>query len=138
MESIKTFTKAQVASLVASGVDFLVAWLLIRQFVLPPVPGSAAAPGDAPVFASVTGTICGGVTHFLISRNWAFSAQEKKWTGQLTRYVLVWIGNLILNATGVWLLYHVAGWNVWPAKIVTAIGIAVFYNYVLQKRYVFK
>jgi len=126
MESIKTFTKAQVASLVASSVDFLVTWLLIRQLEAPPVAGS------------VTGTICGGVTHFLISRNWAFSAQEKKWTGQLTRYVLVWIGNLILNASGVWLLFHVAGWNVWPAKIVTAIGIAVFYNYVLQKRYVFK
>ena len=126
MESIRTFTRAQVASFVASCVDFLVTWLLVRQLEAPPVPGS------------VTGTICGGVTHFLISRNWAFSAQEKKWTGQLTRYVLVWIGNLILNASGVWLLYHIAGWGVWPAKIVTAIGIAVFYNYVLQKRYVFK
>lgn len=123
---MRTFSKAQAASLVASCVDFLVTWLLVRQLMAPPVAGS------------VTGTICGGVTHFLISRNWAFSAQEKKWTGQLTRYALVWIGNLILNASGVWLLYHIAGWNVWPAKIVTAIGIAVFYNYVLQKRYVFK
>lgn len=138
MESVRTFTKAQVASLVASCVDFLVTWLLVRQFGASPVPGSPLVHGDAPVFASVTGTICGGVTHFLISRNWAFSAREKKWTGQLTRYALVWIGNLILNASGVWLLYHIAGWNVWPAKIVTAIGIAVFYNYVLQKRYVFK
>ena len=126
MESMRTFTKAQAASLVASCVDFLVTWLMVRQLQAPPVAGS------------VTGTICGGVTHFLISRNWAFSAQEKKWTGQLTRYVLVWIGNLILNASGVWLLYHIAGWSVWPAKIVTAIGIAVFYNYVLQKRFVFK
>jgi putative flippase GtrA len=126
MESIRTFTRAQAASVMASSVDFLVTWLMVRQLQAPPVAGS------------VTGTICGGITHFLISRNWAFSAQEKKWTGQLTRYVLVWIGNLILNASGVWLLYHIAGWNVWPAKIVTAIGIAVFYNYVLQKRYVFK
>jgi len=126
MESIKTFTRAQVASLVASGVDFLVAWILITPLGSPKVAGS------------ITGTICGGVTHFLISRNWAFSAKEKKWMGQLTRYFLVWIGNLILNASGVWLLYNEAGWNIWPAKIVTAIGIAVFYNYVLQKRYVFK
>ena len=126
MESVRTFTKAQLASLLASCVDFLVTWLLVRQLKAPAVPGS------------VTGTICGGVTHFLISRNWAFSAQEGKWTGQLTRYILVWIGNLILNGSGVWLLYHVAGWNVWPAKIVTSIGVAVFYNYVLQKRYVFK
>lgn len=126
MTGIRTFTKAQTASVIASAVDFMVTWLLVRQLQAPPIPGS------------VTGTICGGVTHFLISRNWAFSAQEKKWTGQLSRYIPVWIGNLVLNASGLWLLKDVVGLPFWPSKIVTAIGIAVFYNYVLQKRFVFK
>jgi putative flippase GtrA len=126
MTGIRTFTKAQMASLIASSVDFFVTWLLVKQLQAPAIPGS------------VTGTICGGVTHFTISRNWAFSAQEKKWTGQLSRYIPVWIGNLILNASGLWLLKDVVGLPFWPAKIVTAIGIAVFYNYVLQKRFVFK
>jgi putative flippase GtrA len=126
MAGIRTFTKAQVASLVASGVDFSVAWLMVDVLQAPHIPGG------------VTGTICGGVTHFLISRNWAFSAQEKKWTGQLSRYIPVWIGNLVLNALGLWLLNIVVGWPFWPAKLVTSIGIAVFYNYVLQKRFVFK
>lgn len=126
MAGLRTFTKAQVASLIASGVDFLVSWLLVNRLQAPYLAGG------------VTGTICGGVTHFLISRNWAFSAQEKKWTGQLSRYIPVWIGNLILNASGLWFLKSVAGLPFWPAKIATAIGIAVFYNYVLQKRFVFK
>ena len=126
MEGIRPFTKAQVASLIASAVDFAVSWLLVNRMQVPYLAGG------------VTGTICGGVTHFLISRNWAFSAQEKKWTGQLSRYIPVWIGNLILNASGLWFLKSIAGWPFWPAKIATAVGVAVFYNYVLQKRFVFK
>ncbi|HEY4206905.1 MAG TPA: GtrA family protein [Puia sp.] len=126
MAGIVTFTKAQAASLIASAVDFSVSWLLFNRLAVPYIAGG------------VTGTLCGGVTHFLISRNWAFSAQEKKWTGQLSRYIPVWIGNLVLNASGLWFLKSIVGWPFWPAKIVTAIGIAVFYNYVLQKRFVFK
>jgi putative flippase GtrA len=89
-------------------------------------------------FYGATGTLCGGCAHFLISRNWVFNAQEKKWTEQLNRYILVWIGNLALNASGLYLLNRYAGLDPMPAKIITASTIAVFYNYTLQKRYVFK
>ena len=128
-----TFTKAQLTSLLASGVDFLVTFLLLRWAGLP----SAAASGRV-TFYGATGTLCGGCAHFLISRNWVFNAQEKKWTEQLNRYILVWIGNLALNASGLYLLNRYAGLDPMPAKIITASTIAVFYNYTLQKRYVFK
>ncbi len=67
-----------------------------------------------------------------------FNAQEKNWTGQLNRYVLVWIGNFVLNVAGLWLLTRCMGINYMVAKIVTATLVAVFYNYTLQKRFVFK
>ena len=121
-----TFTKAQLISLLATCIDFGVSFLLVKVLGAPYLAGSA------------TGTILGGTTHFLLSRNWVFSAQEKKWTGQLSRYLLVWIGNLILNVSGLYLLVHFAGMNFMIAKIVIATSIAVFYNYVLQKRFVFK
>jgi putative flippase GtrA len=121
-----TFTKAQLISLLATCIDFGVSFLLVKVMGAPYLAGSA------------TGTITGGTTHFLISRNWVFSAQEKKWTGQLSRYLLVWIGNLILNVSGLYLLVHFAGMNFMIAKVVIATSIAVFYNYVLQKRFVFK
>lgn len=121
-----TFTKAQLISLLATAVDFGVTWLLVER---------AGAP---PVAAGVTGTICGGVTHFIVSRGWVFNAQEKKWTGQLNRYILVWIGNLLLNASGLWLLTHYIELNYKIAKVITATLVAVFYNYQLQKRFVFK
>lgn len=120
------FTKAQIASLLATGVDFGVTFLLIRLAGAPIVAGGA------------TGTIGGGATHFMVSRNWVFNAQEGKWAAQLNRYVLVWIGNLLLNTSGLWLLTHYTGIKDMWAKVVTATAVALFYNYALQKRFVFK
>jgi len=126
MKRMLTFSKAQLVSLLASGVDFLVTWLLVQWLGAPKVAGSA------------TGSIMGGVTHFSISRNWVFSATESKWTAQVTRYILVWIGNLVLNVSGFWLLTHYTTMNYLLAKVIVSIAVAVGYNYVLQKRYVFK
>ena len=126
-----TFTKAQLASLVATGVDFLVTFLLLRWAGLP----SASSSGRVTVYG-VTGTLCGGVTHFLISRHWVFNAREGKWTSQMNRYVLVWIGNLALNAAGLYLLSR-AGFAPMLAKVITATTVAILYNYTLQKRFVF-
>jgi putative flippase GtrA len=121
-----TFTKAQLASVLATGVDFAITYLLLHF-------------AGAPIVASgATGTICGGVTNFLIGRNWVFNAQEEKWAAQLNRYMLVWIGNLVLNVSGLWLLTHYTGLKDMFAKIITAVTVAVCYNYPLQKRFVFK
>ncbi|HXB95287.1 MAG TPA: GtrA family protein [Puia sp.] len=121
-----TFTKAQIASILATGVDFGITFLLLRCFG---VPG---------VVSGVTGTICGGMAHFMVSRNWVFNAQEGKWRSQLNRYVLVWTGNLILNVSGLWLLIHCAGMKAMAAKVIVATTVAVCYNFILQKRFVFK
>jgi putative flippase GtrA len=122
-----TFKKAQIASVLATAVDFLVTRLVVQiaglGFVVP---------------ASAIGTILGGVTHFLVSRTWVFRAGEGRWTVHLGRYLLVWTGNLILSTSVLYLLTHYTSINYLVAKIGIAIGLAVFYNYVLQKRYVFK
>jgi len=88
MVSMRTFSKAQIASLLASGVDFGVTFLLLQWLGVPPVAASARV-----TFYGASGTLCGGVTHFMISRTWVFNAQEQKWVAQLNRYVLVWVGN---------------------------------------------
>jgi putative flippase GtrA len=121
-----TFTKAQLAAVLATGVDFGITYLLLHFAGIPIVSAGA------------TGTICGGTTNFLINRNWVFNAQEEKWAAQLNRYVLVWIGNLVLNVSGLWLLTHYTGLKDMFAKIITAVTVAVCYNYPLQKRFVFK
>ncbi|HEV9037288.1 MAG TPA: GtrA family protein [Puia sp.] len=129
-----SFTKAQIASILATGVDFAVTFLLLR-FLGGLVIGGMVAGG---VISGGIGTVCGGVTHFLVSRNWVFQAQEGKWAAQLNRYVLVWTGNLLLNVSGLYLLIHFAGIKAMLAKVIVAVTVAVCYNYILQKRFVFK
>ena len=74
----------------------------------------------------------------MVSRNWVFNAQEQKWMAQVNRYVLVWIGTLALNASGLYLLTRYTGIQPMMAKVITATLVAVIYNYTLQKRFVFK
>lgn len=126
-----TFTKVQLTSLLATGVDYGVTFLLLRWAGVPSTAASVRV-----TFFGVTGTICGGVTNFMVSRNWVFSEQEGKWAGQLNRFVLVWIGNLALNASGLYLLSQ-AGLAPMLAKVITSVTVAVVYNYPLQKRFVF-
>jgi putative flippase GtrA len=131
-----TFSKAQLASILATGVDFAVTFLLLRFFGASVFGGVAG--GAAGTICGAMGTIAGGTTHFLISRSWVFNAQEGKWAAQLNRYALVWMGNLALNVSGLWLMIHYAGLRAMPAKVVVAVTVAIFYNYILQKRFVFK
>ena len=132
-----TFTKAQLASLIATGVDFLVFSVLLKWAGVPPVATTVAASARV-TFYGVTGTLCGGFTYFMIGRNWVFNAQDIKWMAQVNRYVPVWIGNLVLNASGLYLLTRYTGIQPMWAKVITATLVAVFYNYPLQKRFVFK
>ena len=127
-----TFTKAQLASLLATGVDFLV-FALLKWAAHPSAANSAMI-----TFYGVTGTLCGGLTHFTISRYWVFNAREKKWMSQVNRYALVWVGNLVLNALGLYLLIRYTSIPPVWSKVITATSVAVFYNYVVQKRFVFK
>lgn len=126
MNAMMTFTKAQLASVIATCVDFLVSVFLYRVVGAPSLIAAAAGP------------ISGGICHFLISRNWVFRAGDRHWSGQALRYVLVWAGNFILNVSVFFLLTRYLGMNFLVAKVVTAVSIAVFYNYILQKRFVFK
>ncbi len=87
---------------------------------------------------SITGTIAGGVLNFMIGRLWAFNAAEGKIEWQFIKYVLVWTGNLLLNAAGVYLITHYTGTSYVISKILTAIVVGIGYNYVLQKKFVFR
>ena len=124
-----TFLKANLSSSIASLVDYLVTILLVSFFRI-----------DI-VIASATGTICGGIINFLIGRYWVFvSKTEKsdKVSGQAFRYAIVWLGNLILNTGGVFVFTKVLRIHYAISKIVVSLIVAFGYNYILQKKFVFK
>lgn len=121
-----TFLKAQAASLTATVTDFVVT-VLLKELL------------DVwYLAASVTGTITGGVVNFLMGRNWVFAAADGKKLKQAMRYLLVWNGNLLLNAGGVYTATHYAGMQYVVSKVLVSLVVGFTYNYFLQKKYVFR
>ncbi|GAB2806741.1 GtrA family protein [Ferruginibacter profundus] len=120
------FFKANVAALMASLFDFAVTTGAIYFFKVHVVT------------AAITGTVSGGLINFLIGRYWAFNAAGTSTRSQALKYLLVWTGNLLLNAGGMYFLTKLASLHYALAKLVVACCIAIAYNYPLQKNYVFK
>ena len=121
-----TFIKAQAASLTATAVDFGVTIILKELF------------GCWYLLASVLGTISGGIVNFSMNRSWVFRAKDKKIHFQAVRYMMVWIGNLLLVSGGVFFLTNYGGISYLVSKIAVSGMVGIFYNYALQKRFVFK
>jgi len=121
-----TFFKANIAAITASVFDYAVTTGTI-YFLKADV-----------VTAAVTGVISGGVINFLIGRYWAFNATATSTHLQAFKYLIVWTGNLILSAAGMYLLTKNLLLHYALAKLVTACFIAVAYNYPLQRNYVYK
>lgn len=121
-----TFLKAQASSLISTGVDFLV------TFILKSILGTWFFA------ASIIGTVCGGVVNFLLGRNWVFSSKENKAGQQLFKYMIVWLGSFLLNASGLYLFTEIIKFEEWISKIMVSLIVGIGYNYVLQKFFVFK
>jgi putative flippase GtrA len=120
------FMKAQVASLVASLTDFVTTIILVEIL------------GFWYLAASITGTIVGGMVSFMIGRIWVFDGSGKKVHIQAVKYAIVWIGNLVLNGAGVFVVTHYLHVNYVISKVLVSLLIGFSYNYLLQKKFVFK
>ena len=123
---MKVFVKANIASIVASFFDYLLTILLVQIIFIDKV------------WAGVAGTVFGGVINFVINRHWVFKAANSNLTRQGKRYLITWFGNLLLNALGLFCLINLIDVQYIVAKVTTSLIVAFFYNYPLQKRYVFK
>jgi putative flippase GtrA len=119
------FLKAQASSLAATGMDFSVS-ILLKQL------------GLWYLSANIAGSVAGGITNFLVNRKWVFAKGKDSMDVQAVKYILVWTGNMLLNNAGVWVLKN---YEILPyvyAKITVALIVGFTYNYIIQKRFVFK
>ena len=121
-----TFLKSQVASITATFIDFVVTILLVEVFYCWYVPGVAA------------GTIAGGTTYFLIGRGWVFDAKHKEIRPQILKYILVWIVYLVLSTGFVFVITHYYHIRYLVSKFCVAVLMSITYNYVLNRRFVFR
>lgn len=125
-----TLFKAQVSSMIATGVDWLLTFSLTHWL------------GTWYVISTIVGATSGGVTNFILNRNWTFNTADCRknpiFKGQLFRYILVWSCSIVLNTSGTVFLTETGMFNYMISKIITAIAVAICFNYFMQKNYVFR
>ncbi|GAA4333325.1 hypothetical protein GCM10023149_40020 [Mucilaginibacter gynuensis] len=120
-----TFIKAQASSLIASVIDYLTTVVCNEVFHV------------WYLYSNFTGTVMGGVANFALGRFWVFDGKKKNAPTQIIKYIVVWIGNLILNNGGVFLATHFGGLDKYISKIIVSLVVGIGYNYFLQKKFVF-
>ena len=121
-----TFLKAQASAIGATIVDFLATFLSVELF------------GITKIDARIVGLIIGGIVNFLVNRKWVFEKQNKAML-RFLKYTAVWAGNSLLNYVGYrWMLHTFPHVPYWVSMIAVATAVGVFYNYFLQKKFVFK
>ena len=120
------FLRAQTAAVVATALDFMICVLLVELFAV------------WYVAASATGALYGALANFLLGRHWCFDASDGAVFNQASRYFLVSATSLMLNTSGVYLLTDVFAFHYMTSKTLVAISVAVFFNFPLQRNFVFK
>jgi len=122
---MRIFLKAQLSSLMATAIDFLVMICLVEVFKLHYTLGV------------IVGAMAGALTNFLVNRYWSFEVADKPVKQQSFKYLLVWTGSVLLNVSGVHFLTRIFKINYIISKIAVSIIVGLSFNYVLQKKYVF-
>ncbi|MBQ8673572.1 MAG: GtrA family protein [Bacteroides sp.] len=134
------FTKAQLSAQFASLVDLMVTIFLAKLFDV------------FYLYATFIGSVVGGVVNCAINYRWVFRAAGCKKRYVALKYLFVWGGSILLNTWGTfalteWLtdmkwLNTLLGYYVDDvfivAKIVVAVLVAFFWNYQLQRVFVYR
>lgn len=121
-----SFTKSQVAAVIATTFDFVCLILLVELFAVWYVAATAIA------------AFVGAVINFLLGRHWSFLASDDFWHKQAIRYFWVALGSLLLNTFGVYALTEALELQYIVSKTLTAIFVGIAFNYPLHRYYVFK
>lgn len=134
------FLRAQLSAQMATTGDFLVTILLVRWFDM------------YYVYATLAGSVYGGIINCVINYKWTFKSNECKKTHVAAKYILVWICSIWLNTWGTYFLTESLGRIAWVRdtfsyyfgdffiipKIVVSILIALIWNYNLQRIFVYR
>lgn len=138
---VPTFLRSAVSSQASGWVDFIVGFVMFYWIFNQHLSWLATG----------IGVVAGGIVNCIICYKFTFRAENCPWKAVVVKYVLVWIGNLILNSGGTDILYillkewHVledmgfkpAGYYA-TARIVMSLLVSWFWNFILQRNFVYR
>lgn len=127
------FSKAQISSFIATMCDFSLTAFLFQYCSV------------HYAISTFFGAVFGGMTNCTINYKWTFKHSSSNKKTIVYRYILVWIGSLLLNTGGTSLCTHMLSTiketdlNILMAsKITVSVFVAVFWNFTMQKNYVYR
>lgn len=133
------FIRAQFSSQIASVTDFLVTILLAQLNLYY-------------VYATFIGSVCGGIVNCIVNYKWTFKSTECKKLYITIKYIIVWIGSILLNTGGTYLLTEALGQIPWVrdtlsnyfgdyflfSKVVVSLLVGFLWNYNMQRVFVYR
>ncbi len=125
-KALTSFFRYNVVALVATAIDFLL-FILLSQVL-----------NVWYVLATFISAVSGGIIAFVLKRNWAFVSKDKRMSSQAIKYIPVWVGSILLNTWGLYLMVEHTNLEHVIAKVIVAIVVGIGFNYVLYKYFVFK
>ncbi len=120
------FIKSQIAAFGSTCIDYLTVILLTEYL------------GIWYIYSNIVGAGLGAISNFFLGRKWTFKADQGSISKQGFRYALVSIGSLLLNTSGLYVLTEWTQLHYILSKIIVGLVVAVGFNYLLQKHFVFK
>lgn len=129
-----TFLRSIVSSQVASWIDLGTGILLV-------------AIGFSDWIATPIGAVMGGIVNCIINYRFTFRAQGISKRAVAVKYIMIWVGSLTLNTVGTsaldqWNLLERLGFtdvgNYAVARVVVSLLVSWFWNFVMQKNFVYK
>ena len=123
---ITRFFFAQVSSLAGGAVDYGITIVAVEAFQF------------HYLLAIMLGSLAGGGLNFYLGRHYVFGGARQALPAQAYRYLLVWLGGLLLNGAGIYLLVQGLAQPYLVSKVLINLLVGVGFNYVLQQRFVFK
>jgi putative flippase GtrA len=125
-EPIKIFAKAQASAFIGGFIDYLLMIALTELLHI------------YFVFSIVISGAIGAVINFSINRHWTYRAGEVPVTGQVSKFIFVVIGSILLKSGGTYLFTTLLTLDYKISRIITDIIVSFGFNFVLQKYWVFK
>jgi putative flippase GtrA len=134
------FLRAQLSSQLSSITDFLVTILLVKLLDL------------YYVYATFTGSVCGGITNCIVNYRWTFKAIGVKKRYVAFKYLMVWCGSIFFNTSGTYLMTELLKKITWlseitghlfddifiVSKIVVSLIVGFVWNYNMQRIFVYR
>jgi putative flippase GtrA len=130
LDKIKTFVRAQFSAFICGMCDYFI-MILLTEFTKIHYTISIA----------IACTI-GAIMNFSVNKYWAFYSKDGSYkfslSQQLWRFLFVVLSSIGLKMTGTYMITTYMHIDYKISRLMTDIIVSIFYNYVLQRYWVFK